>query len=181
MIFIKNEGEYWLGSKPITPGEGEKAAETWESQCPYGRPGDLLYVREKWEITDVFMGKGAPIEVYVKYYADGMKKPIVVRDNLKVYQTKGVKPSIHMPKEISRIWLMITDVRVERLHQINTWNILSEGLRADPISLDPDHSLKKRFRKLWDDINFDRGFGFYSNPWVWVIQFEVGRIEKINR
>ena len=123
---------------------------------PY-RPGDLLYVRETWtQDGDVYRYKAG--------FCD---------------QNRKWRPSIHMPKEAARIFLRVTDVRVERLQEIDGRSVLAEGV-------DNGHSnptMGKRwenmqlmaFSALWDSTikPADRDlYGWEANPWVWVIEFE---------
>ena len=74
-------------------------------------------------------------------------------------------PSIHMPKEAARIWLRVKDVRVERLQEMETendQNYIAEGTKD-----------KHDFIRVWDSTVSDREhYGWYANPWVWVIEFE---------
>lgn len=77
------------------------------------------------------------------------------------------RPSIHMPKEAARIFLRVTDVRVERLNAISIDEIAREGVQAD--------YMFPAFRELWDSTvkPADRNkYGWNANPWVWVIEFE---------
>ena len=90
------------------------------------------------------------------------------------------KPSIHMPKEAARIWLKVTDVRVERLQEMDKTDALKEGI--DPrLCLNLSHALTK-FKKIWDstikksDLDI---YGWDADPWVWVIEFE--RCEKTGK
>ena len=95
------------------------------------------------------------------------------------------KPSIHMPKEAARIWLKVTDVRVERLQEITPDVIKNEGIILDPKEcvgkFDYTSELYFLFQRLWNSTikkpDFDR-YGWDANPWVWVIEFE--RCEKPN-
>ena len=130
--------------------------------------GDILYVRETWSTqyngVDDDNGYGA----YV-YKADGFEL-----DNSEGKCSKW-RPSIHMPKEAARIFLKVTNVRVERLQQIEHEDVLKEGLKA---SYD---GWVSEWKNLWDSTikKFDwYKYGFDANPWVWVIEFE--RIEKGN-
>ena len=72
------------------------------------------------------------------------------------------RPSIHMPKAAARIWLEVTDVRVERVQDITEEDAQAEGV--DSLA---------DFIELWDKLNAKRGYGWDTNPWVWVIEFRV--------
>lgn len=128
-------------------------------KLPY-LPGDVLYVRETWDWDP-------DNEVAKPYYykADGDLRP-------EGYKGMGWSPSIHMPKEAARIWLRVTNVRVERLQDITDNEAEAEGFTdytstALGFAYTWDHTIKKS--------DFDR-YGWAANPWVWVIQFE--RCEK---
>jgi hypothetical protein len=99
------------------------------------------------------------------------------------------RPSIFMPREAARIFLKVTDVRVEQLQDISEEDAEREGveqlelmqLKQIPNSLYvkiknqtilPDCSHKAGFYNLWDTLNDKRGYAWGSNPWVWVISFE---------
>lgn len=143
---------------------------------PY-QQGDILYVRETW---------GHPISLnsdkqYV-FRADKIAE-IGFKNDSHIWH-----PSIHMPKEAARIWLKVTDVRVERLQECGEgWcvDIEKEGIVTpqDPIlyiSDDAFHdALRMEFQKTWDGTikksDIER-YGWNANPWVWVIEFE--RCEK---
>ena len=131
---------------------------------PY-QPGDILYVRETW--------KQAPNGYY--YYEDWQKDDIA--------DVTKWKPSIHMPKEAARIWLKVTNVRVERLQEITRLSVQKEGIEVDPKEcagkFDFITELFLLFQELWDstikksDLDY---YGWDANPYVWVIEFE--RYEK---
>lgn len=133
-------------------------------KAPY-QPGDILYVRETW--------KKAPNGYY--YYEDWQRNDIA--------DVTKWKPSIHMPKEAARIWLKVTDVRVERLQEITEVGIQKEGVEVDPKEcvgkFDFISELFLLFQRLWDSTikksDLDR-HGWDANPWVWTIEFE--RCEK---
>ena len=86
------------------------------------------------------------------------------------------RPSIHMPKQAARIWLKVTDVRAERLKDIDTLGCHREGVDITR------SGVFKRFTSLWESSirkeEIDR-YGWDANPWVWVIEFE--RCEKPER
>lgn len=158
-------------------------------QCikpPY-QPGDILYVRETW--------KQAPNGYY--YYEDWQRGDIA--------DLTKWKPSIHMPKEAARIWLKVTDVRVERLQEIDEDGVWNEGFRFTPpcltrVSADGhtcdldgpctshikycDMTMGELFgRELWDKTikksDLDR-YGWDANPYVFVIEFvKIDKPEEI--
>ena len=122
---------------------------------PYGYSGDLLWVKETFSYVSI----GHAITNQIIYKAtDDFSGPW--------------RPSIFMPRWASRITLKITGVRVEKLQEILVQNILSEGV--PPIICDEDASeMYEAFADLWDSINAKRGYSWDSNPWVWVIEFEM--------
>ena len=139
-------------------------------KLPY-QPGDILYVRETWH-------KGLERYMYRADYSDTEK----FYRNGKEIEMKW-KPSIHMPKEAARIWLKVTDVRVERLQEITEVGIQKEGVEVDPKEcagkFDFISELFLLFQRLWDSTikKSDRDrYGWNASPWVWVIEFE--RCEK---
>ena len=95
----------------------------------------------------------------------------------------GWLPSIHMPKEAARIWLKVTDVRVERLQDITAEQILKEGIGLTQDMIESVKEMKEHcdipFAATWNHTlkksDLDR-YGWAANPWVWVIEFE--RCEK---
>lgn len=138
-----------------------------ERTCPIC-PGDILYVRETW--------KKAPNGYY--YYEDWQKDDIA--------DVTKWKPSIHMPKEAARIWLKVTDVRVERLQEITEEGAKKEGaidnrgfIHSPDNEYDSVHTAREHFTEIWDSTikksGLDR-YGWSANPYVWVIEFE--RCEK---
>ena len=135
-----------------------------ERKSPY-QIGDILYVR----VTFI---QAAAHTFW--YKAD---------DNSWMPEGLHWKPSIHMPKEAARIWLKVTDVRVERLQDITENSIKNEGIRLkqkDCVSkFDYISELYFLFSRLWDSTikKSDRDrYGWQANSWVWVISFE--RCEK---
>jgi hypothetical protein len=142
-------------------------------ECPYGHLGDRLWVRETWRVAsawDEISPKNiSPAEMAyagVRYLAD-----------TNVDLSGKMRPSIFMPRWASRITLEVTGVRVERVQDITDYDALSEGVfGGECIDLKgpyaADQALPKMcFANLWDSINAKRGFGWYKNPWVWVISF----------
>lgn len=131
--------------------------------CPYGAPGDRLWVRETWKLATPLMGTG----LWPFYRATAHKWDV---------EGKGWKPSIHMPRKYSRITLEVTNVRVEQLQDISDSDALAEGIveTHDGYGL-PDGSHfnaadpRDSYFSLWEAIN---GVGSVeANPWVWVVEF----------
>lgn len=146
---------------------------------PY-HPGDILYVRETW-------GEGYEDGTYIYKASDKLANHPMFKESSKLLY----HPSIHMPKEAARIWLKVTDVRVERLQECGEgWciDIEKEGIVTPQdailyISDDAFHNaLRMKFQKIWDSTikksDIDR-YGWKANPWVWVIEFE--RCDKERR
>lgn len=144
--------------------------------CPYGKPGDRLWVRENgWERperTPKMMRDGADTWAPYYYDADGWSEQD--HADLKAWGFKR-RPSIHMPRSACRLVLEISGVRVERLQDISEADILAEGVTVDrvaewcntPWSHMP--TLHHAWRVLWESIN---GAGAWdANPWVWVVEF----------
>lgn len=147
--------------------------------CPYGLPGDRLWVRENgWERPDLSprdLREGADTWPPYEYDAE----PLMCWEDgeLKRYGWKR-RPSIHMPRWASRINLEVTGVRVERLQDISEADARAEGAReCDPVSgrevllagASQRGSFVLHYRHIWEQIN---GAGSWAaNPWVWVIEF----------
>ena len=134
-----------------------------ERTCPIC-PGDILYVRETW----------SPVFVVPRRYL--YKVECKEAENLPIKW----HPSIHMPKEAARIWLKVTDVRVERLQEITPQEAWKEGAICSCMSPVQDCAGNKTaFIDIWNStikkFDIDR-YGWDANPWVWVIEFE--RCEK---
>lgn len=140
--------------------KGDELAQ--EIPCPYGQPGDQLWVRETfrfgssddctcYESCNCIVGK----PLYKATHDDG---------------EKGWKPSIYMPRRASRIQLEVTNVRVERLQDITNADVYAEGIRSSLREYDACVDAADKFVDLWDSINADE-HPWESNPWVWCISF----------
>ena len=150
-------------------------------KTPY-QPGDILYVRETWQYLYKLDGNEQIIEDTGKYYyaaTDTISFNTYVDENGLEHEHVPWKPSIHMPKEAARIWLKVTDVRVERLQEITIDGIRNEGLFSMAVHAGDMEIAMEEWKNLWNstikkpDINH---YGWDANPWVWVIEFE--RCEK---
>lgn len=162
---------------------------------PYGyAPGDILYVRETWEHFDCCCCEG---DEHGNCYQEPQQNVLnkiygcyMYRATDEIYGDARWHPSIHMPKEAARIWLKVTDVRVERLQSITEGGAVKEGIYVAnckdcnaPFGCDvcPDEGYNEidEFVELWNSTinksDIDR-YGWDANPYVWVIEFE--RCEK---
>ena len=176
-------GEYFLSFR-----KSKTEIENKILKSPYGNVGDILWVRENfytiesennWSVSQLVM-----FESEVFYTADitnyETKRPLHRGKN---------RPSIHMPKTFARIFLKITNVRIERLNDISDKDSIAEGIKTDNCEgkdcyyfypcndLRDDSYLdhpKTSFYSLWNSINGEESWKL--NPWVWVIEFE--KIEK---
>lgn len=136
-------------------------------QCPYGNPGDRLWVRETW--AHERDGTGCPDDTGVLYRATDPG-----------WDDEGTglrwRPSIYMPRWASRITLEITAVRVERLQSISEADARAEGVTPNAFEQTSDNWGGVLYRRLWEQIN---GPGsWHANPWVWAITFQ--RLEPCN-
>ncbi len=166
--------------------------------CPYGRPGDRLWVRETFVIegTDEYPMEesqyprdGRPVDPgdadsygwKVPWYRATDGEPNIVNedamDNGDEPERTRWKPSIFMPRWASRITLEIDDVRVQRLNEISTDDAAREGvsLMTPPFPATPgptEINIRNNFKLLWDSINGERpGAAWADNPWVWAVTF----------
>lgn len=160
--------------------------------CPYGQPGDRLWVRETWS-THTCYDDVAPADLQtnsIHYWADGQ------------IETGKGRPSIHMPRRFSRIDLEVTSVRVERLQAISVPDAIVEGVTSqdDPTRDSTAWDPVAAYRHLWDSINaasrpalpsnpdskryarvkawlekHPDTSSWEANPWVWVISFQRTR------
>jgi hypothetical protein len=130
--------------------------------CPYGQPGDRLWVRECWARDDedgalmyrADLGLGGSADDWERNRLDGVPR-------------FRWRPSIHMPRAASRITLEVTGVRVERLQAISIEDAKAEGVTFNPLlHTDPRES----FIHLWTSINGAESWA--ANPWVWVVEFQ---------
>lgn len=145
--------------------------------CPYGQPGDRLWVREAHAIVPANAYRWSegvvqtvnPLDTYyAAIYREGFDR-----------STGGLgwRPSIHMPRWASRLTLRVTEIRVQRVQEIGEEDALAEGFPETPADLEPIQgipwlSAREWFRGLWDDINAKPGRTWEDSPWVWVVHFE---------
>ena len=157
---------------------------TAERTCPIC-PGDILYVRETvWQKIGYYLdidGETKPSWYNEFKYVASDEKPETGWN-----YSWAKRPSIHMPKEAARIWLKVTDARVERLQSITEDGAKAEGaidnrgfIHSPENEYDRIHTARDHFIKIWNSTvkksDIDR-YGWDANPWVWEIEFE--RCEK---
>jgi hypothetical protein len=200
-------------------------------RCRYGVPGDRLWVREKWKIASFMAGEPIEFQYqdgtcqeenqyadcpeYDEWYErvciqstdwlNDHKWPKKDEDGIYSWERGHSplpwRPAIHMPRWAFRIWLEMVSVRLEKLQEITSKDILAEGiplpvlpggmigyeLATKPFPLshyvdkNPDRwdqgdYLRAYFAHLWDSLNAERGYGWDTNPYVWAIEFK--KIEK---
>ena len=153
-------------------------------KAPY-QPGDILYVRESvWQKTGHYLdvdGETKAVWCNEFKYVASDEKPETGWN-----YSWAKRPSIHMPKEAARIWLKVTDVRVERLQSITEDGAKAEGaidnrgfIHSPENEYDRIHTAREHFIEIWSSTikksDLDR-YGWDASPWVWVIEFE--RCEK---
>ena len=150
-------------------------------------PSDILYVRETWEHFECCCCEG---DEHGICYQDQQQS--VLNKSYGCYMYRATDeisgdarwhPSIHMPKEAARIWLKVTDVRVERLQDITSEQIYREGTEVEePFVLNGEEK-RYAFSVLWNSTikksDLDR-YGWDANPYVFVIEFvKIDKPEEI--
>ena len=162
------------------------------------KPGDILYVRETWERFECWNcdgdERGNCPKQPKKSVLDKTCGCYMYRATDEISGDAKWHPSIHMPKEAARIWLDVTDVRVERLQEMKPVNVIKEGAYPDcwdclntygesgsqccygtEEQCSQCDEMMMEWEKLWTSTikksNLDR-YGWNANPWVWVIEFE---------
>ena len=161
------EGDKWVGAYSTDPNITNP---TYEARCPFP-VGAEVWVREKWR--PVYMTpRPRTEELSVVQYADGSFN----RDDwggCKVGETW--RSPIFMPRWASRITLEVTGVRAERLQDIDICGAVSEGVpppRREPCGAE-SHDPVQVYAERWDKLNAKHGYGWDSNPWVWVVEFRT--------
>ena len=139
----------------------EELSKQWNP--PY-HTDDVLYVRETW-------GEGYEEGTYIYRASDKLAGlPTFKKSSKLIYH-----PSIHMPKEAARIWLKVTDVRVEQLQEITIDDIRNEGISSMAVHAGDMEIALKEWKNLWNSTikksDLDQ-HGWNANPYVWVISFE---------
>lgn len=140
-------------------------------RCPYGLVGGKLWVRETWA-ANAFLNNHKPSDLPLTTH-------IFYRASYHNPEHFVWRPSIFMPRWVSRLSLEIINTRVERLQKIDFSGIRAEGVKC------PEHdfhsgfcasecaTLRRTFTGGWDKLNAQRGFAWDINPFVWVIEFRA--------
>jgi len=143
------------------------SAEGPQILCPYGLPGDRLYVKEGLE-------KDVGLHIGVRYRRD--KKPVQKAVGVYYWEwRRDTLSPLHMPRWAARLWLELTDVRMERLHEISETDAKAEGARIPDI-IYPDspreaYSYVENFKLIWESNKIHKPGSWELNPWVWVLTF----------
>lgn len=158
----------------------------WGAKCPYGQPGDRLWVRETWcELyEDHFAELDRPRDVLVNRYDYPRRNGAAYRaecsaesDEIRASYGYRWKPSIHMPRWASRLSLEVVGVRVERVKDISRADAKAEGfLPSEYTGLESWNgqmygNAELAFAACWRDINGPESWD--ANPWVWVLWFKL--------
>ena len=173
--------------KVITVMDFSKTFPQWqERKCPYGVPGDKLWVKETWNAKSID-------DTWWEDMVGTCSEKMAFNWNMyfKANNSEACekwRPSRFMPKAFSRITLEIKDIRVERVQDITDSDIVAEGvsglggvvgknvamLATGTLTLEEAElvCLRDNFIRLWDSINLKRGYGYDVNPWVFVVVFE---------
>jgi len=151
--------------------------------CPYGVPGDRLWVRESLThiTSDPVTARPCDVHCYTASVPRGMSSAnpyepnyLFPHDGDPPLKPKNM-PGIFMPRWASRITLEVLRVRVERLQEISYADAEAEGIDPLKTELYPHtnrgYKCQRAYRVLWDSINAKRGYGWDKNPWVWVVEF----------
>jgi len=147
-------------------------------KCPYGKPGDLLWVRETWGIHSDHelrykQGKGT-CPALVGYKAPVGRIGVCSCPHVVIRHWRSPR---FMPKAFARLWLRLAEVRPERLQEISEGDAKAEGVILyynEPHRTDrrrPKYS--EGFHSQWDEINAKRGYPWESNPPVWVLSYDI--------
>ena len=156
------------------------------------QPGDILYVRETWERFECRNCEGDErgncSKEPKKSVLDKTCGCYMYRATDEISGDAKWHPSIHMPKEAARIWLKVTNVRVERLQDITEDGAKAEGaidnrgfIHSPENEYDRIYTAREHFIEIWDrtikksDLDI---YGWDANPWVWVIEFERCEVQE---
>jgi hypothetical protein len=155
-----------------------------EVKCPYGKVGDVLWVREKFTTLNCLSKNKVSHQTLLGWVREHPNENpyIYFADKDVEHDLYMWKPSIHMPKTAARIWLDITNIRVDRVQDISEEDAIAEGIEGAEGKMGYKYYIDKTaatfhpnisFQSLWESINGEDSWN--ENPWVWVVEFK--RIE----
>lgn len=134
--------------------------------CPYGEPGDRLWVKESWAVAKEY--DHLPPSKLPRRELD---RVWYIYDGEKPGEFGRTRSARFMPRCASRITLEIVGIRIQKLLEITDEDMIAEGIGA---LTEKQIDVHWNFIEFWDSINAKRGYGWDTNPWVWVIEF--GRV-----
>lgn len=164
--------------------------EAGKDKCPYGSPGDLIWVKEPWavakyikELGDWVLDGIVELDSYKVRPPDDFDEryfPVYKADGFQVTGEEKWRSPYFMPRWASRVTLEITGTRRERLHDITDEGAVAEGYEPSPLAGHWSYgkyaaTARDSFSYGWDAINGKRGYGWETNPPVWVIEFKLFR------
>lgn len=172
-------GRNWQAAAIDGMGRRASSGTSDEWRCPYGAAGDRLWVRETFAV-----GEYARPESKLGFLASATIPKERSENTRLLYAASETevwvpplpwRPSIHLPRWASRLMLDVVCVRVERVQEISRDECRLEGCGTQDVpwcaSGRTVHPWVDTYARLWDAINAKRGFGWDSNPWVWVVEF----------
>jgi hypothetical protein len=171
----------WVGP----PGALKLGLEALGRGCPYGQPGDRLWVREAFRLVRTVPGGADGDKIAPSKYLDSTRR--FEADGAVSYPDAGMRvfgklrPGMFMPRWASRITLEVTGVRVERLQDISEADAMAEGCTRNHNNyywggphkaggLKQMANAKQAYQDLWESINSPGSWD--ANPWVWVVEFK---------
>lgn len=191
IIKIDDAPENW---KKSIAGTSIVRTSPYDAKLSRYAPGDILWVRETWRdrwgmaYANYGTGNAYPIDDVreIEYKAGGngffMHGCNLCPDEptVKWGEWSKWRPSIFMPREAARIFLRVKTVRVERLQEITEEDARAEGVNGIPRStvLYPNDDYIYPFKQLWNSLNQKRSYGWDTNPWVWIYEFERVEVHK---
>lgn len=177
------QSDGYLCTKLVTYSNEKQVRHVMPSLCPYGQPGDRLWVKETyfaWRCK-TYTSEGM---------TEGPEQCVYAADGGTLLNGAKWRPSIFMFRRFSRITLEITNVRVQRLQEITEEDAQAEGaLFHDGGGIghsgwrhDINHGFvyanaRTSFARLWDSLNAKRGFGWDTNPWLWALTLQ--RVKEV--
>jgi len=168
--YIRGEGAYFEVSG------GRKA---WAS--PRYKPGDIVYIKEPWEISNVFVPEVEVYRAQIQYEGGACERVVSVPADSKAKLEVGKRNKMFMPAWAARYFIRILDVRAERVQDISEADAIAEGIsehatikgwHVGPGGLRGTGTAKDLFALLWDSIA-KPGFRWADSPWNWAYTFEL--------